>query len=292
MAQTCGTSMRHLPTLPLTYSQVSTSDTLVEVRSWFVYFFTYFLLAATLIPISLYVTRNIIFGISLFFISNDLMMYDEENDEPCQVRTMSLVEELGQVTHVFSDKTGTLTSNCMEFRRMVVGKRAYGAGETAISRSVKQQRKSTDMRNLGSANGRAGLTTGTVLSKEPGSANSPDDKPAEPIPSYGGCKPTTKTYVGYEEAAGEPKIWDLLEAKGAEADAARELMIAMAVNHSVLIEPVDGVPQLSASSPDEQAFVAGAEYFGYDFVSRDLDRGYIKLLDKRSGEEHQVVAIS
>ena len=37
---------------------------------------------------------------------------------------------------------------------------------------------------------------------------------------------------------------------------------------------------------------SSAEYFGYDFVSRDLDRGYIKLLDKRTGEEHQVVAIS
>ncbi len=286
-ALTCGTSKWHLPILLLTYLQVSTSDPHVEVKSWFVYFFTYFLLAATLIPISLYVTRNIIFGISLFFISNDLTMYDEENDEPCQVRTMSLVEELGQVTHVFSDKTGTLTSNCMEFRRMVVGKRAYGAGETAISRSVNQRRKSTDMRNLGSGAGTAGLTAGTVLSRV-----SPGEKPAEPIPSYGGCKPTTKTYVGYEEAAGEPKIWDLLEAEGPEADAARELMIAMAVNHSVLIEPVDGVPQLSASSPDEQAFVAGAEYFGYDFVSRDLDRGYIKLLDKRTGEEHQVAAIS
>ena len=58
-----------------------------------------------------------------------------------QVRTMSLLEELGQVSHVFSDKTGTLTSNCMEFRRLVCGGFTYGVGDTAISRSLKVSRQ-------------------------------------------------------------------------------------------------------------------------------------------------------
>ena len=35
----------------------------------------------------------------------------------CKVRTMNLNDELGQVSYIFSDKTGTLTQNCMEFRK-------------------------------------------------------------------------------------------------------------------------------------------------------------------------------
>ena len=52
-----------------------------------------------------------------YFLINDINAYDEEQDEPCQVRQVSLLDELGQVSHIFSDKTGTLTSNHMEFRR-------------------------------------------------------------------------------------------------------------------------------------------------------------------------------
>ena len=68
----------------------------------------------------------------------------------------------------------------------------------------------------------------------------------------------------------------------------RELMLAMAVNHSVLLETVNGQQELSASSPDEQAFVAAAEYFGFEYVARDADRGVLTLLEKQSGIRHEV----
>jgi P-type E1-E2 ATPase len=42
------------------------------------------------------------------------------------VNTSNLNEELGQVEFVFSDKTGTLTQNVMEFKNLCVGKFAYG----------------------------------------------------------------------------------------------------------------------------------------------------------------------
>ena len=58
-------------------------------------------------------------------INTDLDMYDEPSDTPAVARTSSLVEELGQVDYVFSDKTGTLTQNIMEFRMAVIGGIAY-----------------------------------------------------------------------------------------------------------------------------------------------------------------------
>lgn len=41
---------------------------------------------------------------------------------------MNLNEELGQVSHVFTDKTGTLTCNIMEFRKCSINGFSYGLG--------------------------------------------------------------------------------------------------------------------------------------------------------------------
>ena len=53
-------------------------------------------------------------------------MYDTERDIPTRVQSSNLNEELGQVSYIFSDKTGTLTSNVMQFRRFSAGNVAYG----------------------------------------------------------------------------------------------------------------------------------------------------------------------
>lgn len=58
-------------------------------------------------------------------INSDLDMYYAVSDTPALCRTSSLVEELGQIEYVFSDKTGTLTRNEMEFRQCSVAGIAY-----------------------------------------------------------------------------------------------------------------------------------------------------------------------
>ena len=58
-------------------------------------------------------------------INFDLDMYYARTDTPALCRTSSLVEELGQIEYVFSDKTGTLTCNEMEFRCCSIGGVAY-----------------------------------------------------------------------------------------------------------------------------------------------------------------------
>ena len=58
-------------------------------------------------------------------INSDLDMYYAKTDTPALCRTSSLVEELGQIEYVFSDKTGTLTCNEMEFRCCTIAGVAY-----------------------------------------------------------------------------------------------------------------------------------------------------------------------
>ncbi|RKP40388.1 aminophospholipid-translocating P4-type ATPase [Dimargaris cristalligena] len=78
---------------------------------------TFIILFNNLIPISLIVTMEMVKFQQASLINNDLDMYSEDSDTPALCRTSSLVEELGQIEYIFSDKTGTLTCNVMEFRQ-------------------------------------------------------------------------------------------------------------------------------------------------------------------------------
>ena len=79
----------------------------------------------TMIPLSLYVNLEIIKVIQIALMMSDVEMYDPDTDIPMEARTSTINEELGQVNYVFSDKTGTLTDNIMNFRRMSVAGTAW-----------------------------------------------------------------------------------------------------------------------------------------------------------------------
>ncbi|XP_054809122.1 phospholipid-transporting ATPase 3-like isoform X3 [Prosopis cineraria] len=102
--------------------------------------FTLITLYSPLIPISLYVSIEMIkFIQSTQFINKDLCMYHKETNTPALARTSNLNEELGQVEYIFSDKTGTLTRNLMEFFKCSIGEQVYGTGVTEIERQMAER---------------------------------------------------------------------------------------------------------------------------------------------------------
>ena len=70
-----------------------------------------------IVPISLYISIEIVKTIQAFFISQDIDMYYKPLDSACVPKTWNISDDLGQIEYVFSDKTGTLTQNVMEFQK-------------------------------------------------------------------------------------------------------------------------------------------------------------------------------
>uniref|UniRef100_A0A8C9AID3 Phospholipid-transporting ATPase n=1 Tax=Prolemur simus TaxID=1328070 RepID=A0A8C9AID3_PROSS len=89
-------------------------------------FLTFIILFNNLIPISLLVTLEVVKFTQAYFINWDLDMHYEPTDTAAMARTSNLNEELGQVKYIFSDKTGTLTCNVMQFKKCTIAGIAYG----------------------------------------------------------------------------------------------------------------------------------------------------------------------
>ncbi|XP_048511424.1 probable phospholipid-transporting ATPase IA isoform X3 [Athalia rosae] len=86
---------------------------------------TFIILFNNLIPISLQVTLEVVRYVQATFINMDVEMYHAETDTPAMARTSNLNEELGMIRYVFTDKTGTLTRNVMEFKSCSVAGKLY-----------------------------------------------------------------------------------------------------------------------------------------------------------------------
>ncbi|CAH9056008.1 unnamed protein product [Cuscuta epithymum] len=100
---------------------------------------TALILYGYLIPISLYVSIEIVKVLQALFMNRDIHMYDEESGTPAQARTSNLNEELGQVNTILSDKTGTLTCNQMDFLKCSIAGTAYGKRASDIELAAAKQ---------------------------------------------------------------------------------------------------------------------------------------------------------
>lgn len=199
------------------------------IKLFVIRFLTFILIFANFIPISLMVTMNMVkFGQALFIQYDKSLTYKGQNTVP---RTSDLNEELGQVDSIFSDKTGTLTQNLMEFRRCCVQGISYGQGLTEIRRQV------------------------LIRSGKP--------VPPEPQPMAGGkITPCVNFY--------DPELEKNLKDAEKRLELF-EFFLHVAINHTVNVEKVGDDFTYSASSPDEGALVYGARHFDFMYLDRQAE---------------------
>ncbi|XP_074180743.1 phospholipid-transporting ATPase VD isoform X3 [Rhinolophus sinicus] len=114
------------------------------VLAGFYMFWTMIILLQVLIPISLYVSIEIVKLGQIYFIQSDVDFYNEKMDSTVQCRALNITEDLGQIQYLFSDKTGTLTENKMVFRRCSVAGFDYCHEENAKRLESYQEAVSED----------------------------------------------------------------------------------------------------------------------------------------------------
>lgn len=113
----------------------ASSDDYTNLGMWF----TFLILYNNFVPISLYVSVEMVNYVQAYCIDSDICLYDEASDTPALARTSNMNGDLAAVQYVFSDKTGTLTQNVMKFRRCSVGGHVFGNVEPAAGDNPDRQ---------------------------------------------------------------------------------------------------------------------------------------------------------
>ncbi|KAL7590086.1 hypothetical protein Lser_V15G37034 [Lactuca serriola] len=204
------------------------------------HFLTALLLYTYLIPISLYVSIEIVKVLQTIFINNDIHMYYEEADKPAHARTSNITEELGQIDTILSDKTGTLTCNSMEFIKCSIAGTAYGRGVTEVERAMAKK------------TGSPLVVNGRVLDDD---NDDEDDDSGLSVKGY-----------NFEDERIVNGYW-LLEPR---SDVIQKFFRLLAICHTAIpdVDEETGRVTYEAESPDEAAFVIAARELGFEFYKR------------------------
>ncbi|XP_052186082.1 putative phospholipid-transporting ATPase 9 [Diospyros lotus] len=220
------------------------------------HFLTAVMLYSYLIPISLYVSIEIVKVLQSMFINQDINMYYEDADKPAHARTSNLNEELGQVDTILSDKTGTLTCNSMEFVKCSVAGTAYGHGVTEVEKAMARRK-------------------GFLLANE--MVNGKDYAKVS-----SGKKSPVKGF-NFEERRIMNGNWVNEE----RADVIQKFLQLLAICHTAIPEEDENMGKISyeAESPDEAAFVIAARELGFEFYKRTQTSVSLRELDPFSGQK-------
>ncbi|KAI5957830.1 DNF1 [Candida theae] len=213
-------------------------------------FFVALILYQSLVPISLYITIEIIKTAQAWFIYSDVGMYYPRLDFPCTPKSWSISDDLGQIEYIFSDKTGTLTQNVMEFKKCTINGVSYGLAYTEALAGLRK-RMGVDVESE-SAHERALIEKDKV----------------EMIDKLHEISKNT-TYDDEVTFVSSKFIDDLRGFSGQlQQQCDHHFMLALALCHSVLTEQSEKNPHklvLKAQSPDEAALVGTARSLGFNF---------------------------
>ncbi|RWS07408.1 putative phospholipid-transporting ATPase VD-like protein, partial [Dinothrombium tinctorium] len=88
-------------------------------------FWSFFIIFQVMVPLSLYVTLELIKLGQIYYINSEDDLFDKESNKRVECRELNIAEDLGQIQYIFSDKTGTLTENDMLFKRCSINGRDY-----------------------------------------------------------------------------------------------------------------------------------------------------------------------
>ncbi|KAH9476290.1 Putative phospholipid-transporting ATPase C24B11.12c [Psilocybe cubensis] len=218
-----------------------------------------------IVPISLYISIEIVKTIQAYFISQDVEMYYKPYDTPCVPKTWNISDDLGQIEYVFSDKTGTLTQNIMEFQKCSVHGVTYGEGITEAQRGAATREGKGDTLNPDEINAKLEKLKTQMVNTM--------------------ARAFKNRYMQVDKLTlVSPKFADdLIDRSGEQRTHMIAFFRALALCHSVLADKPE--PQASpflinykAESPDEAALVSAARDAGFPFLGKSKDTLEIEVM--------------
>ncbi|KAF5360300.1 hypothetical protein D9758_009101 [Tetrapyrgos nigripes] len=228
-----------------------------------------------IVPISLYISIEIVKTIQAYFISQDIDMYYEPFDTACVPKTWNISDDLGQIEYIFSDKTGTLTQNVMEFQKCSIHGIAYGEGITEAQRGAAARDGNNELLSPEEQNEKLGNLKNQMINL------------MEKTFKNRYLRKDKLTLISSQLAE------DMANKQGAQRGHIIAFFRALAVCHTVLSDTPDQskpfVLDYKAESPDEAALVAAARDVGFPFVNKGKDGVDIEVMGQK--EKYTVLKV-
>eukprot|EP01083_Nonionella_stella_P269913 913574_1 len=250
-------------------------------HAWYLYnliapeFFTWFIIFAQFIPISLLVSMEVVKFVQAQFMQWDINMYTRlrnQTDKFCTVQNSNLNEELEQIEYVFSDKTGTLTDNSLDFRKCVIGSENYGRGQTEISRAAKKREEEMEQ----------------LLEYEQGKGDEQEQVPFRIQRMYTSDigvvleRNNNAPHVNFDEEERLRKQLKLstINSEDEHASMVRRFLTVLAINNSCypVADDVSGELSIRAASPDDECLTCFAQFLGVQLSERNPPTLKVDLL--------------
>ncbi|KAI8447594.1 hypothetical protein BY996DRAFT_4566477, partial [Phakopsora pachyrhizi] len=261
--------------------EINASVSSLPVLNALVTFGAALILFQSIVPISLVITLEFVRSIQALTIFRDIEMYYEPLNCPAEPKSWNLSDDLGQIEYIFSDKTGTLTQNVMEFQRCSISGIPYGEGitEAMIGASKRQQTDSSAIDDP--------IANSAALSDSKNRMIQLMKRSFE----HRYLNPDQLTLISPKlvEDMIHTNATDDLETRQHQ-DRIHDFWRTLAICHDVIAGRGEGNDDeiiYKAESPDEAALVSGARDMGFVFLRRMGDRLEIEVMGRK--EQYQML---
>ncbi|KAF2093445.1 P-type ATPase [Rhizodiscina lignyota] len=243
----------------------------------------YAIMFNNVIPLALYVSLEIVKIGQMLMVNADIEMYDEASDTPMRCNTNTILENLGQVDYLFSDKTGTLTENVMRFRKMTFAGTAW-SHEVEEANEGKHSLEYAEKLH-GSRDGPA--ITVTEFEEQPNAETA-----LSAIRRSLSTRPPTVRSVAPTNGS-TAELLQLIKQHPLSlfTQRTRAFILGLALCHTCLPEITEDVIGFQASSPDELALVRAAQDMGYLVEDRSSRSITLRLSTGNGNDIRQVYEI-